>query len=227
MGVKATAGTAVRLRVITLRLPTGQIETLVTTLTEEKMPEAAFGEWYALRWGIEVHDGQEQYALEMENFSGPPARERTRRPCDDSVREFERCGQARSRTARGRSSRSVSAKVRAISNPLSWWIATLKYRMIPWLWAKPPVDFERQPRRFQRTIVRLMRDIVPVIPGIITPRNKKRGRTNKFVITLRRSLSRRNRAGLNPNPRALTTTFEKIRTFRRVASCWSNGAIGY
>ncbi len=33
------------------------------------MPEEAFGEWYALRWGIEVHDGQEQYALEMENFS--------------------------------------------------------------------------------------------------------------------------------------------------------------
>jgi len=31
MGVEATAGTVVRLRVITLRLPTGQIETLVTT----------------------------------------------------------------------------------------------------------------------------------------------------------------------------------------------------
>ncbi len=72
MGVDATAGTAVRLRVIKLRLPTGQIETLVTPLTEEEMPEAAFGELYALRWGIEVHYGQEQYALEMENFSGPP-----------------------------------------------------------------------------------------------------------------------------------------------------------
>jgi hypothetical protein len=34
------------------------------------MPEAAFGELYALRWGIGVHDGQEQYALEIENFSG-------------------------------------------------------------------------------------------------------------------------------------------------------------
>jgi len=74
MGVDATAGTAVRLRVIKLRLPTGQIETLVTPLTEEEMPEAAFGELYALRWGIEVHYGQEQYALEMENFSGPPPR---------------------------------------------------------------------------------------------------------------------------------------------------------
>ena len=67
-------------------------------------------------------------------------------------------------------------------------IATLKYRMIRWLWAKPPVDFERQQRRFQSTIVRLMRYIVPVISGIITPRHKKRGRTNTFVITLRRCL---------------------------------------
>jgi len=61
MGVDATADTAVRLRVIKLRLPTGQIETLVTTLTEEEMPEEAFGEWYTLRWRIEVHDGQEKY----------------------------------------------------------------------------------------------------------------------------------------------------------------------
>ncbi len=60
MGVDATAGTAVRLRVIKLLLPTGQIETLVTTLTEEEMPEEAFGELYTLRWRIEVHDGQEK-----------------------------------------------------------------------------------------------------------------------------------------------------------------------
>jgi hypothetical protein len=105
-----------------------------------------------------------------------------------------------------------------------WWIATLKYRMIRWLWAKTPADFERQPRRFQSTIVRLMRDIVPVIPGRKAPRNKKRGRTNKFVITLRRSLSRRSRAGPHSNPRALTATFENIRTFLRVASCCSNEA---
>ena len=105
-----------------------------------------------------------------------------------------------------------------------WWIATLKYRMIRWLWAKTPADFERQPRRFQSTIVRLMRDIVPVIPGRKAPRNKKRGRTNQFVITLRRSLSRRSRAGPHSNPRALTATFENIRTFLRVASCCSNEA---
>ena len=38
------------------------------------MPEEDFGELYALRWGIEVHDGQEKYALEIENFSGTTPR---------------------------------------------------------------------------------------------------------------------------------------------------------
>jgi len=54
--------------------------------------------------------------------------------------------------------------------------------MIRGLGAKTPADFERQPRRFQRTIIRLMRDMVPVIPGIITPRNKKRSPTKNSVI---------------------------------------------
>ncbi len=44
MGIDATAGTAVRLRVIQLRLPTSPIEPLVATRTEEEMPEEAFGE---------------------------------------------------------------------------------------------------------------------------------------------------------------------------------------
>ncbi len=58
-------------------------------------------------------------------------------------------------------------------------VATVKYRRIPWLWAKTAEDFERQPRRFQRTMVRLMRDIGPVISGIITPRTKNAAaRTN-------------------------------------------------
>jgi len=65
-----TTGTAVRLRVIQLRLPVGPIETLVTRLSEEEMPEEAFGKLYALRWRIEIHYGQEKYPREIENFSG-------------------------------------------------------------------------------------------------------------------------------------------------------------
>ena len=48
IGVEATAVPAVRLRVIKLCLPTGQIDTLVTASTEEEMSEEAFGEWYAV-----------------------------------------------------------------------------------------------------------------------------------------------------------------------------------
>jgi len=62
------------------------------------------------------------------------------------------------------------------------YIGTLKYRWIPWLWAKTAKDLERQPRRFLRLVASLVRDIGPVISGISTPRNKKRGRTYKFVI---------------------------------------------
>ncbi len=73
-GIPATAGTAVRLRVIKFTLPSGQIETLVTTVTEEEMPEDAFGELYFKRWRSEVHYGQDKYALEVENFSGTTPR---------------------------------------------------------------------------------------------------------------------------------------------------------
>ena len=189
MGVEATAGTAVRLRVIKLRLPTGQIETLVTTLTEEEMPEEAFGELYALRWGIEVHYGQEKYALEIENFSGITPRVIAQdyhatilfANLSAAVKQEAEQQWDAHRDQYHRKYDRYRINYRLL-------IATVKYRLIRWLWAKTAADFERQQRRFQRTIVRLMRYIVPVIPGRKAPRNKKRGRTNKFVMTLRRCL---------------------------------------
>jgi len=62
-------------------------------------------------------------------------------------------------------------------------VGTLKYRLIERLWAK---DFQRHWARYQKLLARLVRSIVPVIPGRKAPRCKKRTRTNKFVITLRR-----------------------------------------
>jgi hypothetical protein len=82
-------------------------------------------------------------------------------------------------------------------------------RWIPKLWAKTAKDFELQQRRFQRVIASLMRYIVSVTPGIITPRNQK---------------TRRSRAGPNPSPSASATTFEKVCKVRRAASCWLNKA---
>jgi len=192
------------------------------------MPEEAFGELYALRWRIEVHYGQEKYTLEIENFSGTTPR--VIEQDDHATILFANLSAAVKQEAEQQWDAHRDQYHRKYDRyriNYKWLIATVKYRMIQWLWAKTAEDFERQPRRFQRTIVRLMRDMVPVIPGIITPRNQKRGRTNKFVITLRRSLSRRSRACPNPNPRASTTTFEKMCKFRRAASCWSNDATYY
>jgi len=73
-GIAVAAGTAVRIRVIKIVLPSGQIDTLVTDLTEEEMPEEAFAELYFKWWGIEVHYGQDKYRLEVENFSGTTPR---------------------------------------------------------------------------------------------------------------------------------------------------------
>lgn len=67
-GIAVAAGTAVRLRVIKIVLLSGQIETLVTDLTEEEMPEEAFAELYFKWWGIEVHYGQDKSTLEVEKF---------------------------------------------------------------------------------------------------------------------------------------------------------------
>ncbi len=225
LGVNATAGTAVRLRVIKLLLPSGQIETLVTTLTEEEMSEEAFGELYFIRWEIEVHYGQEKYTVEIENFSGTTPRVVEQDYYATIV--FANLSAAVKQEAEQQWDEhrdQCHRKYDRYRINYRLLIGTLKYRLIQWLWAKTAKDYERQQRRFQRVIARLMRYIVPVIPGIITPRNKKRGQTNKFVITVRRSLSRRSRAGPNPNPNALATPFAKMRQFRMAASCWSNEA---
>jgi len=134
-------------------------------------------------WGCETwDDGQEQYALEIENFSGITPRVIAQ---DDHAtilfanlsavdqQEAEQQGDARRDP--------YQRKYERYRIHYRWLIATRKYRMIRWLWTKTPADFERQPQRFQSTIVRLMRDMVPVIPGCKAPRNKKRGRTNKFA----------------------------------------------
>ncbi len=147
------------------------------------MPEAAFSEWSALQWRIEVHDGQEQYALEIENFSGIPPRGIAQDDHATILFANLSAGIQQEAEPQWDARRDpYQQKYDRYRINYRWWTATLKSRMIRWLWAKLPADFEHQPRRFQRTIVRLMRDIVPGIPGIITPRNKKRGRPMKFVI---------------------------------------------
>lgn len=58
-------------RLVTVRLPTGQLEVLATNLLDETLyPTAEFGELYHQRWGIETFYGLLKSRLDLENFSG-------------------------------------------------------------------------------------------------------------------------------------------------------------
>ena len=60
-----------RLRLIRVRLKTGEEEILVTSLLdEERFPTILFKGLYHLRWGIEEHYKREKSRAEIENFSG-------------------------------------------------------------------------------------------------------------------------------------------------------------
>ena len=60
-----------RIRLVTVRLSTGELEVLATSLLEETVYEtAAFGELYHQRWGIETFYGLLKGRLDLENFSG-------------------------------------------------------------------------------------------------------------------------------------------------------------
>ncbi len=47
-------GRAMRIRVIKVALSSGEMETLLTSLSEEYLPTAEAGELYFRRWGIET-----------------------------------------------------------------------------------------------------------------------------------------------------------------------------
>ena len=71
-GIRAAGlpeGIAVRL--VTLRLSTGELEVLATNLLDEAVYEtAAFGELYNYRWRIETYYGLLKSRLDLENFTG-------------------------------------------------------------------------------------------------------------------------------------------------------------
>ncbi len=57
-------------RVIKVTLPTGEIETLFTSLNEEQLPAEKAGELYFERWKVETAYDLLKSKLELENFSG-------------------------------------------------------------------------------------------------------------------------------------------------------------
>lgn len=57
-------------RVLRIKLSTGEYEYLLTNLVDPSFTISMFKELYSLRWGIEGKYGQMKSRLQLENFSG-------------------------------------------------------------------------------------------------------------------------------------------------------------
>jgi len=63
--------TVLKLRFITVRLKTGQLEVLATNLLDEGLyPSECFGELYNHRWGVETYYGRLKGRLDLGHFTG-------------------------------------------------------------------------------------------------------------------------------------------------------------
>ena len=62
------------LRMVRVKLDTGESEVLITNLPREEFPQEKFKEIYHLRWGIETAYETLKDRLQLENFSGVKAR---------------------------------------------------------------------------------------------------------------------------------------------------------
>ena len=60
----------IKIRVVKLRLPSNETETLITDLFDEKISVAHFKELYLFRWPVETKYDDIKNKLEIENFSG-------------------------------------------------------------------------------------------------------------------------------------------------------------
>jgi hypothetical protein len=63
-------GISYPVRVLKIKLSTGETETLLTTLNQKQLPIREAGEVYFKRWGIEVEYDLLKSKLQLENFSG-------------------------------------------------------------------------------------------------------------------------------------------------------------
>jgi len=62
---------SITVRLVTVRLETGELEVLATNLLDETLyPTAEFAPLYGQRWGIETYYGLIKSRLDLENFSG-------------------------------------------------------------------------------------------------------------------------------------------------------------
>jgi hypothetical protein len=70
-GYIVTSKTTIKIRMVKFKLPSGEMEILITNLYDEKLYSVEdLKHLYGLRWGIETMYGKQKNQLQMEQFSG-------------------------------------------------------------------------------------------------------------------------------------------------------------
>ena len=69
-GTPVPVGTELHLRVVTLALPAGAIETVITDLADETIPPVAMPALSCRRWGLKTHDDDFPDTCAVATFSG-------------------------------------------------------------------------------------------------------------------------------------------------------------
>ena len=70
-GYIVTSKTTIKVRMVKFRLPSGELEILITNLYDEQLYSVEdLKQLYGLRWGIETVYGKQKNQLQMEQFSG-------------------------------------------------------------------------------------------------------------------------------------------------------------
>src|SRR5450759_4872225 len=73
-GSQLKIGQKIRLRVIKVKLSTGEIETLITDINEEDLPYEEAKALYFKRWGIETKFDELKNKFQVENYTGESPR---------------------------------------------------------------------------------------------------------------------------------------------------------
>ena len=161
-------GHRIKVRVIKLRLTSGETETLVTDITDRKISARTFKSLYFMRWPVETKYNEIKNKLEIENFSGRLV---------DNIRQdfyaamvltnlaadfFEEAQEAVEKEQKGK-----DIKYRYKVN-VNHEIGVLKDRLIQ---AMLEDDDKKRGEKFQEIVNLLQKRLTPIRPNRSNPRN--------------------------------------------------------
>lgn len=178
-------GTKIKLRVLRVELESGEIEVLITNLSQDELVYEEAKQLYFKRWGIETKFDELKNKFEIENFSG----EKPIIVEQDfyatvllsniaSIFEME----AEEELKEQNSKKELKHEYKINKNIL---VGKLKNTLIEMLLED---DEDKKSRMYERFIEEIKRNVVPVIPGRNFGRNKNKKKANKYSKNRRRAL---------------------------------------